>query len=278
MNGSDGVVYGLSTRDGSELWPPRKISTVLESDANDRSDVPSSSFLVVDNLAVVMSVPTIALDLSTGNVAWTADKVANSRNNSAVVWEHEGQKYVICNAPGGVSCLDARDGRVLWTEKGPGYTSQEVISNVSTPAVAGDMLVVQTFKLGLVAYKITPEKAQKVWSYPFLERGASPIIHDGYVYNVGAEGRAVCVRLADGNLAWKGKPGSGGKSRPRCWPTARFFATVDHGNTLVMLKASPERFQLLSKARKMDLSYCVRQPSRAVGFTCGKVLRWSATT
>ena len=70
-----------------------------------------------------------------------------------------------------LACVDLASGAVRWTAPGGGP---------STVAVLGDHMAVLTDKpeVGLLAYRITPERADKLWSLPnHADRGASPLVH-----------------------------------------------------------------------------------------------------
>ena len=53
---------------------------------------------------------------------------------------------------------------------------------------------------GLSVYELAVAEPRLLWSFPFKDRGASPVIYDGHVYAVGS-GKAVCVRLDTGEKA-----------------------------------------------------------------------------
>jgi outer membrane protein assembly factor BamB len=179
--GSLGMVYCLNAKDGAEVWTAK-------------AGASHSSFLVVDGLAIVQAGPLTAYEPATGKVVWTQPKV-NTGTNSPTPWAKDGKSLLLCNTGrGAVSCVEVKTGNVLWTAPG---------GSDSTAAVSGDMMVVLTGG-NLLGYRITAEKADKVWELPGGDRGASPMIYKGNAYVV-SSGQVRCVSLADGKLLWTGK-------------------------------------------------------------------------
>jgi outer membrane protein assembly factor BamB len=188
-----------------------------------------------------------ALDADTGAVAWTQPDV-KGRENSAVAWRPAGATgaggaaYLLCNSKprGEVACVGLADGKVRWTVPGGGP---------STVAVAGDRMVVLPEKpdIGLLAYRITPDRAEKAWAVPRLaDRGASPIIHGGHVYVVAGD-RTVCVEVETGELAWEGRPGKGDISSP-VLAGGKLIVPLT-GGRVAMVPARPDAFTLAARAR-----------------------------
>jgi outer membrane protein assembly factor BamB len=130
-------------------------------------------------------------------------------------------------------------------------------------AVAGDVMVAQSLDMavGLAAYRLTPAGAQKLWSMDLVDRGASPIIHDGYVYTI-ANSKAWCIGLEDGKVAWSHEVGYGEISSP-VLADGKIYALTGNGKGLVMFRASPAKFELLGKAQADGL-YCT-SPALARG-------------
>jgi outer membrane protein assembly factor BamB len=236
MGGSS--VYALNAADGAPLWqaPLAKQPTPWGN---------SSSPLVADGLVIVIAGQLTAYRVADGSRAWTQPAIRNS-SSSPVLWKNGGRDYLLCGSEKEVACTDLADGRVRWTAPGGGH---------STPAVSGDTLVQvnATKDLGLVAYRISPEKAEAIWSLaPFEDRGTSVVIHEGHVYAVGGwrEWRALCARLADGRILWEEKSEAFRKhevNTPILADGKLLFYTAETRN-LVMIRAAPERYEPLAQA------------------------------
>jgi hypothetical protein len=194
---------------------------------------------VEQGLAIVLADKVTALDAATGTVVWTQPKV-RARTNSAVCWRAAGATYLLCNTGKDVACLDLNGGAIRWTAAGGGP---------STAAVAGNHLAILTSNkdVGLIAYRISPQGAERRWNLPELtDRGASPIIHGGHVYAV-ASSRTVCVNIETGALAWDGKPGRGDVCSP-ILADGKLIALLG-GRSLALIRAVPETYELLASVR-----------------------------
>lgn len=239
---ADGKCYGLAStaeafcldaETGEEVWRAKSGSG-------------HSSFLVVDGLAVALAGELTALDANTGDIAWKQPKVKGNEN-SAVAWQGpDGEQYLLCNTREGIACVELKTGAVRWTAPG---------GSPSTVAATGEHMVVLSDnpEIGLQAYRITPDKAEKAWNLPkTVDRGSSPVIHEGHVYAVAGE-RTVCVELATGKLAWQGRPGKGDIASPLV-ADDKLIAPL--GNMFVaMVSAKPDRYKLLDKTR-VSLAPC----------------------
>jgi outer membrane protein assembly factor BamB len=189
-------------------------------------------------MVVLLSFPAYAVQADSGKLVWKQPKAA-TRQSSATPWTFGGKHYLLCNNEGDLHCIQTADGAMVWSAPGKGN---------STIAVAGEVMVAQSGDkaIGLVAYRLSATQAQKIWNIDLTDIGASPVIHDGYVFAV-ANGRAVCVGLADGKVAWNQNVGGGWISSP-IWADAKVYALADNSKTLLMLRASPAKFEVLGKA------------------------------
>jgi len=228
--GSKGEALCLDAKTGREIWRAK-------------CGGGHSSFLCADGLVVVIADALIALNADAGQVVWTQRKV-RSHENSPVLWR---KAYLICNTSRGVACVSLKTGEVRWTVEGGGP---------STAAVAEDHMAILTNKkeTGLIAYRLSKEKAEKLWNIPDLtDRAASPIILDGHVYAV-ARRKVVCIELPTGVVQWEGVPGSGDICSPIV-ADGKLLAILRGGGAVAMMSASPGKYELLAKA-KLRLSRC----------------------
>jgi outer membrane protein assembly factor BamB len=230
--GSLGVVYCLDAGSGELAWKKQ-----LDGAKGARV---SSSFAIADGLLVILAGPLTAMDAATGEVRWTQPKVSGA-DNSPAFWHSGGKHYVICNTGRSVFCVDPADGKLLWNVPG---------GSCSTPALAGDVMAVQaeSKQAGLSAYRLSPEKPEKLWTVEHTDRGASPIIHDGHVYSVTRNG-AICVNVETGKVLWKQNVGGGEISSPILAGGVVLSPVGAAKGVLVMIKASPEKFSLLGKVQ-----------------------------
>lgn len=200
---------------------------------------PGSSPLVTDGVVVVNAGKLTAYDATKGKQLWQQPKVGGG-NSSPSAWKKDGRTAVLCNARNELTAVDLKTGNVLWITACGGD---------STPAILGDMLVVQSKnpKIGLLAVKLTLEGAESRWTFPMdvLRNQSSPIIHDGHVYLMD-DGNHYCFNLADGKVAWR-QPVPSSISSP-VLADGKVFVMLNNGNNIQMLKALPTERAELGKA------------------------------
>jgi outer membrane protein assembly factor BamB len=211
----------------------------------------SSSPAVIDGVAILLGGALYGFDAVDGRLLWQ-HKQLEGNHGSAVMWQKDGKSYGICNTLKGLVCVEPRSGRILWTAPGGGS---------GTAALAGDVAVVlgERTDPGLVAYRMTPEKAEKLWSREVADRGTTPVIYNGHVYVVGAN-RVACWALADGVLKWEQKLSS--EISSPIIVDGKLLVLVN--GTLHMIRASPERYELLGKLTRVKAATC-SSPSFAEG-------------
>jgi outer membrane protein assembly factor BamB len=227
---SSGQALCLSAADGNELWRVKAPGGVTH-----------ASFVVEGNLAIVPCVALTAFDTSTGRIVWKQEKV-KSQENSPVLWRAGEATYAICNTGGPAACVSLKDGNILWTVPGGQHSSA---------AVAGEYMAIFSGegKAGLSAYRLSPDEPniapKKLWTVPMTDRGASPLLYGDCVYAVGG-GKAVCVELAGGKVAWE-QPVGGGEISSPILAGGKIIAVVAT-NQLALLAASPVKRDVLAKA------------------------------
>lgn len=228
--GSNGNVYCLKVDDGSEVWKGKT-----------SKGAKNCSFIVFDGLAVIPAGPLTAFDAESGKVIWQQAKV-KPQNASPVLWEHGGEKYLIC----GSECVDVKTGEIKW--KAPAWGN-------STPVLSGDILVKfsQDKKVGLVAFKITPEKAEQLWQVAgFADRGSSPVVVGDVVYAIGKPG-TICVELKTGKILWQDKKLRSTEISSPVFADGKLFACTGKG--VMMLKPGKEGCTKLASA-PLDMTRC----------------------
>ena len=261
--GGNTTMYCLRAKDGNLVW---KSAVPREAPAW----AGSSSPLVTQGLVILVAGQLTAFRDADGSVAWTQAKVKGIAP-SPVLWSADGKEYLLCNSDAGLSCADVATGEVLWTVPGGGN---------STVAVADDIAVIVTDKKdqGILAYKISPAKAEKIWSIaPFADRGTSVVIYAGHVYAVGGASpgmtnwRALCANLADGKTCWEEKSDDFKKpevNTPIIADGKMFFYAGGEAFNLLMFRAAPDKYELLGKFKpetSKTPSYSCANPSIADG-------------
>ncbi len=235
------ALYCLDAKDGTEKWK----SAPTNYGPN------CSSPLLVDGMIVVRSGSKLGLaayDAKDGKLVWSENKIASGRgcSSSATAWVNDGKSYILCNDDKQVFCLEAKTGKKLWSVPG---------GHAGSPVVSGDYLITAG---GRAAYKMTPEKAEKVWDLGGVS-GTTAVIFDGHVY--ACSGRHfTCTKLVgDGKPLWDQVGNfSGGpwvEYGSSVLADGKLF-TIGEGGLLTMIKASPEKFELLGQVANSGAADC----------------------
>ena len=108
----------------------------------------------------------VAFDGTSGEQKWRVDEVGPGQGAPSL-WFHDKVSYIVAASQlGNVTCVRVADGKVMWKLTGKAYNGHSI-------TVAGDYMVInevgeakkyKSAQLG--AYKLTPEKAQHLWTLP----------------------------------------------------------------------------------------------------------------
>ncbi|MEW6304753.1 MAG: PQQ-binding-like beta-propeller repeat protein [Verrucomicrobiota bacterium] len=217
--------YCVDAQSGKQIW-----SAPLPTKG------PGSSPLVVDGVVVVNAGRLVGYDAASGKQLWRQEK-AGGANSSPVSWSSGGRNFTLSNGRNDIACLDPKTGVILWTAPAGGDC---------TPAIVDDVLAVQSRnpKLGALAYKLSPQGAERLWSFPIdaLRTQSSPIIYGGHVYLMD-DNVHYCFELATGKLTWQATVPSTISSP--LLADGKIYALINNGNNVQMIKATgAERIEL----------------------------------
>jgi len=253
--GSFGRVYALDAQTGKPLWEVPNITPIKLPQIFERTT--GNSPVYVDGV-VVMGNQAGALhgfDANTGKELW---KLPGKNHQLAVpsLWKHQGKDYIL-SLEGGffgstkIFCIEPKSGNVVWETDYKGGSK-----GVS---VSGDILVGLTFSVKgepqkdpeCVAWRMTPEKAERIWATPVKAHGelSAPAVNDRYVV-VGAPkpGEMQLLDLKTGKVLATDKF-SEAMNEPHIFMAENLvFVSPDgsHGrNTLHVYGATPETFKFL---------------------------------
>jgi outer membrane protein assembly factor BamB len=213
----------------------------------------------------------VCLEKSTGEVVWTSQD--DTAGNAAPILAFlGGVRQVISFTASGLIGVHADEGTLLW--RAPLDT--RLGRHVTTPVVVGEMVLVGSYRLGLVAVKVTREggdfKAEIAWTRKDLATNfSSPVAVDGYVYGVGTSQNVYCVKAADGELAWSHeKLIQGGSERAFAsfLVMGQNILMLSDRGELILFAAKPTGFERVSRAQACGATWC--SPAYADGrlFDC----------
>ncbi len=208
-------LYCLDAATGKLHWQTAEIGDEL-----------SSSPLVVDNVVVICAGNLFGFDAATGAQIWQQPAAGKDNNSSAACWTKDGINYIITNI-GNLCCINPKTGDVIWS-----------VNNVkccSTPIISGDYCVVGS---PVSCYKLSIDKAVKLWNTAINDRGSTPVIYNNYVYTYG--GHCSCIDLVTGHSMWD-NPCKSEISSP-IMADNKIIALSDAGSHLVMFQANPKQY------------------------------------
>jgi len=170
----------------------------------------AESVLIYKNLAVVTpggSNCIVALDKTNGETVWTSSGFkARAHYGSCIAFTYADTPMIVAGTGGGIVGVDARDGRVLWSNP----WSARNTANCPTPAFSdGYVFWANGYGKGGICLKLTAGggqvSADVAWTTKSMNcHHGGYIVHDGYIYgNHG--GSWVCLELKTGQKQWQGK-------------------------------------------------------------------------
>jgi outer membrane protein assembly factor BamB len=201
----------------------------------------------------------VCLEKSTGKVVWTSQD--DTAGNAAPILAFlGGVRQVISFTASGLVGLNAGDGTLLWRVP----LDTRLGRHVTTPVVVGERVLVGSYRLGLVAVKVTRDagdfKAEIAWTRKDLATNfSSPVAVDGYVYGVGPNQNVYCVKAADGELAWSQEKliqGGGERAFASFLVMGQNLLMLSDGGELILFASKPAGFEWISRAQACGVTWC----------------------
>ncbi len=196
----------------------------------------------------------LGIDKNTGKVKWKGedDKMTHA---TPIVAEIHGTRQVIFFTQKGLVSVEPKTGKVLWRAEHP-YN----VSTAASPVVWQDIVYCSSgYGVGASCFKIE-KSGSKLEAKPLWRREnecfnhwSTPVVKDGYLYGMFSfkeygTGPVACVDIRTGKDMWK-KEGFGPGQVILAGNTV--VAISDKGE-IVMIAASPESYQELSRADVLD--------------------------
>lgn len=190
-----------------------------------------------------------ALDAASGRVIWHALEEHVSYS-SPIVATLAGIKQVVVMTGPRVVGLAWDDGRLLWSH--PFQVQYD--ESISTPVIAGDMVLVAADGHPLTALKIqatgSGQSARLVWeNYDLTSYLSSMLALDGFIYGMNDGGELCCVRAEDGRTRW-----SGGHHGYYCTPLAADgkLLCLNERGMLLVVAVDPRNYRALGESQLTD--------------------------
>ena len=207
----------------------------------------------------------VAVDAASGHVIWeTPNPRGWAMSHSSVVpMEFAGRRMYVYSANEGTVGVDAASGRLLWeTDAAPGGPTYWRITPTVVPAPVvlpeGRLFLAGGYGAGSLMLQLVgaggglqPKALFRLPKEVFGADQQTPIFYQGHLYGVRAkpDDELVCLDLA-GKVLWTSAPKRFGLG-PLVIAGGMIYVMDDHG-VLSLVRATPERFELLAEAKVLE--------------------------
>jgi outer membrane protein assembly factor BamB len=215
---------------------------------------------IIDGSRVILApagpeVLLLAVDLETGQVAFrTGNPMGHSMTHSSIVRaDLAGTPTLVYCGSRGVAGVSAETGGILWQTD----AFRIGIATVPTPVPVGDsrLFFCGGYNAGSVMMRIertedggyAPRTLFRLGAELFGSAQQTPVLLKEHLFGVRPDGQFVCLDL-EGRCLWTSGPANTFGLGPYLVADDLVYAMDDDG-TLSLLRATPDRFELLAKAR-----------------------------
>src|SRR5579871_169154 len=165
----------------------------------------------------------VAFQKDTGQEVWKALTTEEVGYSPPMIYEAGGKRQLIIWLSDSINALDPATGKVYWTKAYPADgPPQRPAVNIMTVRRMDDMLFLSTYYHGPMMLKLAADKpdATVLWhgksNNPSKPDGvhilmAAPVLKDGYIYGVCANGELRCLKADTGEQLWQTYAATGGK-------------------------------------------------------------------
>lgn len=177
--------------------------------------------------------------------------------SSLQTYEKNGKNFCVAWLRENLIGFDADAGKVAWTFP---YRARKYESvNASTPVVDGTRIFVsESYELGSLLLDVAKDKPEVIWRDPNRRQWSlalhwnTPVLHEGHLYASHGEspGNAEirCVEFETGVVKWKQR----GYGRASITLVDGKLVVLDERGQLLLVKASPEKFEIVSEYSSAD--------------------------
>lgn len=246
------VLVAIDADTGKERWRvdfPERYGTGIP-------DFGFASSPLLDGQALFVQAANSILKISTktGETIWRAlegsDRIqASGAFSSPVLATVSGRQQLVVLTRHTLFGLDPAKGEVLWAHDVPNFRGM----NILTPVVHGDSIVTSPYKNQTYRFDIVESDGAMAVEEAWVNKGSgymsSPVVVGGHVYLHLGNGRLDCIDLRTGESRWRSE--ALGKYWSMVVQGDKILALDDDGQ-LYLIKANPERFELLGTKTVAD--------------------------
>jgi outer membrane protein assembly factor BamB len=201
----------------------------------------------------------VCLDKASGRVVWKSGKDP-AAYAPPVIATIAGRRQIVAFTCIGLIGVDRQDGAELW--RVPLTTTFS--RHVTTPTIAGDIVLVSSHEWGLIAVRVTADgSGQKVHCFWTNKQAAinfaSPVAVESHLYGLGPTKNLICVDTRDGKLAWSQSGFSvadATKAHASFLIADKNLLVLTDGGQLVLVEADPKEFRELGRTQICGRTWC----------------------
>ena len=248
------VLVCLDAASGSILWRLDFVEQL-------KSSLPSFGFasspLVTDEAVYVQAGGGFCkVNKLTGEVIWRVLEdgggMFGSAFSSPCLAELDGVQQILVQTRTTLAGVDPESGQVFWEQKIPAFRGM----NILTPAVVNNTVFTSSYGGRSFLFEITRNdgkwQVKELWSNAIQGYMSSPIILNGYIYLHLKNQRFTCLDLKTGKAVWTTAPY--GKYWSMVTDGQKILA-LDQKGELLLIKASPTKFELLDQRKVAEDSW-----------------------
>jgi outer membrane protein assembly factor BamB len=249
--GAEGMLLCLQFAGGGKIW---SLDTQREFGVN-KGFFGAAGSPVIEGPRIFLNVGgkdgagIVALDKDTGRVLWKATNDEASYS-SPIVASLGGKPHLLAFTRAGLVGADPASGEIYF--QFPWRARSHASVNAATPLVIGDLVFVSaSYGTGAALLRVNGRQLEKLWSGDdsLTNHYASDVYYDGQLY--GYHGRQEygqsfrSIELRTGKVNWS-EDGFGAGTVTR---TGDRLLLMRENGELVMIRAAPQRFEVLSRAQ-----------------------------
>jgi outer membrane protein assembly factor BamB len=210
----------------------------------------------------------VAFDKDTGKEVWKALTTEEIGYSPPILIEAGGKRQLIVWHSESVNGLDPATGKVYWTQPYPAEGEpQRPAPTIATVRRAGDLLFLTSFYHGPMMLRLAHDRpaASVLWKdktkKPTRPIGlhclmSTPVLKDGYIYGVCANGELRCCDMKTGDQLWETYAATGGK-KTDCGtaflvPQGERFVLFNDSGELILANLTPRAYAEIDRARIVE--------------------------